>query len=780
MSRAGNFPGGIVGFDISGWHDRAVRNWRVTSEGIPEAVEDGHLIDAGSLGCTVLVGPENDQKRVAGPAARLAPHGRGDGWGRRGAQELRHSLRAQPDVDDIAATLGELARRPAIGVFAIPDLETTTDEYREMRLSALKRAGVRKGILAWSSVLLSLSYLAEKSLRDGTRIGVVELDGVGLRLQTIEVRARGDDRIPKRRQPGKRLKVPGLGLFERELNARRSIISESSVPRLKTVIDRVDLPGLLALSEPGVRQRDLVRLDNGDWREVDGTAPALVQSDIDLSELAETDVILVHTPGSPGLSRSLAQALVAAAPISIMPPEAAAQGAFIAGKRLRDGLPLWFDYLPQIDTIVMQDSEARNQPLVPGDEEVEAGQPWKSKAPIQLQWPGGAEELRVWLRKDDHDRPRKAPAYAGTAPERAVSVELWVQQSPAQDRARLTISAPGWQPLRDRPAVVDWDSGEPDPRSWEAILEEETGPRPAIPARVILPGDARMWYEEGGLAEALEDFDDENFTPIYQALASRKRLDWDSSDPVLRERRYYAVDSDGKRPNGVTDEDWEALLRVIALAEQRLLSGRVMGNHAFGVLSWIFHLCPETIWPLVPDVLSNGNHPLHFHGASIMYTQGLGRIANTPGAQRAAIDLLSGPLDTWNRDHQACGSFLLSRNDNVFQLLDESTIDHWSRRIPDLLGEQSNNLPSQRYRYLPTLIGGLLRWRLQEPMAFVLGFDDRANAIVDALDLVITKVGRLRQIPTGTRHLKSYEDLRPFFDVEGGSSDILQRLFDRT
>lgn len=780
MSRAGEFRGGIVGFDVSGWHDRAVRNWQMTSDGVPQAVEDGNLIDAGSLGCTVFVGPEHDRKRVAGPAARLAPHGRGAGWGDWGAPELRHSLRAQPEVDDIAATLGELARRPAIGVFAIPDLETTTDEYREMRLAALNRAGVRKGILAWSSVLLCLSYLAEKSLGEGTRIGVVELDGEGLRLQTIEVRARGDDRIPKRRRPGKRLIVPGLGLSERERNASSTVVSESSEPRLKTVIDRVDLPGLLALSEPGVRQRDLVRLDNGDWREVDGIAPALAQSDIDLSELADTDVILLHTPGSLGLSKSLARAFVAAAEIIVMPPEAVAHGAFIAGKRLRDGLPVWFDFLPQIDTIVMQDGEARNQPLVPGDEEVEAGQPWKSKAPIQLQWPGGAEELRVWLRKDDHDRPRKAPANAGSAPERAVSVELWVQQSPAQDRARVTISSSSWQPLSDRPAVVDWDSGEPDPRTWATILEEESGPRPAIPARVILPGDARMWYDDGGLAEALEDFDGENFTPIYKALSRRSRLDWDSPDSDLRERRYYAVDSDGKRPDGVADEDWEALLGVIAVAEQRLLSGQVVNNHAFGVLSWIFHLCPETIWPLVLEVLSDNHHPLHIAGASIMYTQGLGRIANTPDAQRAAVDHLNGLVGAWNRNHQACGSFLLSRNDDVFQILDKGTIDLWSQKIPDLLGEQSNNLNSQIYRYLPTLIGGLLRWRLQEPMAFVLGFDDRANAIVEGLDAVITKVGRLGQIPTGARHLKSYEDLRPFFDVEGGSSDILQRLFDRT
>lgn len=690
MRRSGEFRNGLVGIDFSGWRDRVVRNWRISGDGAPEAAVDGHLVEAGPLSCTVLVGPTEDLKRIAGPGARLAPHGRGDGWGARGAAHLRRSLRSDLQPEDLALTLKELASRPAIAVLGIPDLPEMTDAAREARLVALRQAGARRGILAWSSVLLCLDQLTSTSLPAGTRVGIIELDALGFRLQTLDIRERDGVSVPRRRKMGHRTES-SMGLANREHSAKQSILKETDEYRLSKVIDQVDLPGLLALEAPGRQLRELIRLGNGDWMEVEATAPKLEEITFDLSEFDQTDIVIFHTPASFELAEAIHQSLSTrcSAPVVLARPEAVAHGAFQAARRLRNGLPLWFDFLPRIDTIVSRAGEAVSFPLIPEDEDVEAGQIWTSPKPLELRWPGGSNELRVWLRKEDADWPRLAPARSGSTPEQTVDVLLRVEQSPAQGRAKLTLLAPDWAPLRDTPAVVEWEEGKIEEKDWSTIIDEESGPRPSIPTRVILPGDARMWTDEGSdLSGALASFDGNKFSDVYRALSQRKALDWQAPDRDLAGRKYYAIDSDGGRPDGVADQDWNRLINVVGCAEEKLVSGDVIDNHAFGVLSWVFHRCPESIWPIAVQVLKSRGGPPGYKGWHTIYPQGLGRIARSDNSLRACIDFLDDRSDDWNMNEQACASFLLSRNDSVFQLLDPVIVTRWTNRIERLLNQQ--------------------------------------------------------------------------------------------
>ena len=777
MRQLGEYRDGIAGCDLAGWHDFVVRNWRLGAEGDAEPQPNGVTIDAGPLSCTVLVGPEGSRERVAGPGARLAPHGRGDGWGDRGAAHFRRALRHGFEPDDVVLTLRGLAPRPAIAVLAIPDDGTMDDDARESRLSALRRAGARRGFLAWSSVLICLSHLDTDPMELGAKVGIFEIGGDRLRLQTLEIRQRDGVPIPRRNSEG-RVWADPITLGVREQRAREAVLATVQQPRLANVIERVDLPALLAMDSPGVARKELVRLGNGDWVEIEGRAPNLHGFDTSAVLTGDFDLLLVHGPGEGGLTDAVTTALsdVAACPVRAMPPDAVARGAFVAGTRLRDGLPLWFDFLPQIDTIVSDGGEAESMPLIPEDADIEAGRVWRSSAPLRMHWPGASEELRVWLRKEGEDRPRLAPARAGVAPATTTDVMLYVEQAPAQDRAKLTITAPDWAPLRDNPAVVEWARAEPDPRDWETIIEEESGTRPSIPDRVVLPGDARMWGEDGAdLSAALKAFDGKNFTRIYKCLANRKALDWEDSDPLVAATKYYCVDSDGSRPGGVTDTDWRRLGDVLSVAEERLISGAVVNNHTFGVLSWAFRLCPDTVWPIAIRVLQDAENPMRFKGHHQMYPQGLGRIAGTKDALRAAIDYLD-RLPIWNMPQQACASFLLSRNDGVFDCMTNALVGRWAERVEALLGGQQSDMSGQRYRYLPTLIAGLLRWRRIESHALVLGHDPRADGIVTRLEEVIVRGKR----PAVARHVEGYSELRPYFDDEGGNPDILQRLFDRT
>jgi hypothetical protein len=323
--------------------------------------------------------------------------------------------------------------------------------------------------------------------------------------------------------------------------------------------------------------------------------------------------------------------------------------------------------------------------------------------------------------------------------------------------------------------VVDWDAGEHDEngRDWEAIIADFKVRPPVVPERVVLPAHRELWYPEqgGGLAEALEWFDGHDYEPVYRALSARRQVYYDQPYHPDHMLRFYAIDSDGGRPDGVQNEDWERLISIIERAETDFTQGRVQDNHTLGVLSWCFNLCPLTVWPIVANVLRNRSGGPSFPGWHIMYPQALGRIASNEPAFLGAIDYLNGLDLPWNMNQQACAAFLLSRNDDVFDLLDRSTIDRWAHGAILSLQEARHRGFGDRYRYLPILIAGLLRWRMREQMAFTESHDPDARPLIRSLEETL-KDHRI----TG-RDRTAYEAVLSAIRDTGSRPDLLQTLF---
>ena len=632
-------------------------------------------------------------------------------------------------------------------------------------------------MLVWSSVALALHLCHTNKVEAGRRLGVIELDNKGIRLQDIDIVERDMLLTPRRKSVG-RLIESDLGLGERERKALELVASDNVHQRLAGVLNLADLPALLAMSKPGETISELIRLENGDWDEIDGEALVPHLDHNPISYFDQVDHIVLHGPVEPELLDAVRKKLQGSIgeKIELAEPSAVAFGAFRVAERLKKGLPPWFDYLPNVETIVQSDEEVKSLSLVEQGEVAEAGKVWRSRQPVKLHWQANSPSIEVWLKKEDDPKPRSSPATVQNAPDHNQEVHLFLEQQPAQGRAKLRITADKWPMLRDRPAVVDWDKGEPDlyGRDWETIISDFKVRSPVIPERVILPAHRNLWYpDEGeGLAEALRAFDGKNYTPVYRALMARRQVYFDQPNHPLHKRIFYAVDSDGGRAPGVEDKDWDRLLEVISLAEADFTRGRVRDNHALGVLSWCFRLCPKSVWEIVIRVLMNeGGHP-SFMGWRTMYPQALGRIAAGEEVFRAAIEYLNCLKLPWTKDQQACAGFLLSRNDEIFDLLDRETIDRWSEAAEDSLKTGFRNGFSQNQYYVPILIAGLLRWRRREPHALTPEHDSKAKIFEELLSET------LRRGDISSKSRDAYTNVLAAIRDKGACPDLLQTLFD--
>ncbi len=771
----------LIGLDINGWHDFAVRNWHLDSDGIERSVLEGHVVDGGPVSRVVYVGdkPVGDKpgKPVGGPRAQLAMHGKGAGWGDFGAEDRRVLIRRSDDPKAWSECMKELGYKPRIAVLAIPDLAAMDELAREIRLDAMRGLHARRTMLVWSSVALALHLCHTNKVKDGQRLGVIELDNRGIRLQDIDIVERDMLLSPRRRSVG-RLIESDLGLGERERKALVRVKSDNVHQRLAGVLNLADLPALLAMSKPGDEISELIRLENGDWTKISGKALYPHIDHNPKSSFAQVDHIVLHGPVETGLLHAVRTELEwsIGKKIEVAEPSAVAFGAFRVAERLKKGLPPWFDYLPNVETIVQSDEEVKSLSLVKQGEDAEAGKVWRSPQAVKLRWQAKSQSIEVWLKKEGDPKPRSSPATVQNAPDLSQEVHLFLEQQPAQGRAKLRITADKWPILRDRPAVVDWDKGthDPDGRDWEEIIRDFKKRPPVIPERVILPAHSDLWYpEEGkGLAEALRAFDGKNYTPVYRALMARRQVYFDQSDHPQHKRIFYAVDSDGGRAACVDDKDWYRLLEVISDAEADFTCGRVKNNHALGVLSWCFRQCPKGVWPIVIRVLRHeGGYP-SFPGWRIMYPQALGRIAEGEEAFEAAIEYLNCLEHPWTRDQQACASFLLSRNDKIFDLLDQETIDRWSNAAIQSLQAGVDHGFSQKQYYTPIFIAGLLRWRRREPHAFTPTHGSKAETLAKLLTETL-----LRDDISAKAH-DAYENVLAAIRDKGVRPDLLQTLFD--
>ena len=738
----------LVGYDLTGWRDFAVRSWlEQTDHELGEYSKQ--IVSGGTGGVVVRLGTGCQQHNLMGGMQALrAPHGLGEGWGSIGSAKNRErvaDMLADPTryVPEIAAALRALADPQdtdhlltTTAVLAIPD---TADNEREQEglLEALRQLRVSSdSLLIWRPVLACLVAFEGGSCDGIDRVGIVGHDASGLTSQLLVIREVRGQRAPERREAG-HTHVWEAGLDTLLNCARQTLEAATEVSRFPNHLTWARCVVPLALGESPTPE--VVRHDDGSWEIIrppapqPSTLPPVPPALVD--HLSTCEMVLVDTPTTGPVRDALVALLASAIPVTVTPLDHhdIARGGLIAAGRVARGEPVYFDFLPQISTIVQDAASARNYDLVQNEEPLPAGRIYRSAKPAQLGIPVGMKQVKVYLRKEAVDECRLAIVPLPAPADRAANVHLHIEQTPAAGRARLTLASD----IFPAPRTVNWETATPQEKSWEALIESLQPTPPGIPNRQVLPCGLEVWHGKGGWP-GLQ-------STLIRATKSGP-IQWNELATLMSARPggRYAVSSDGELPVGLTHDATMALEVVTEAAEDHVrdrLRGRVKDdNESLRFLTWQFRRCPIWIVPHLLKALESrvGRHAFVQHHASrqLIY-QALGRVVTEPDDLRRVFDhLLAINVQDWRRNQLASAAQLLARTDAPVRL-DRGEIDTLGEVVIHANRRAIGGKYQTSYIYTPYVLVGLLRTRHRDPFSLVVGTDSLADRLLESTQDVI-------------------------------------------
>lgn len=482
----------LCGYDVNGFRDLAARNWTLDQDG--EATEKPSLNRGGLLSSVVQVGSDSHSRWIGGAQADLAPHGRSEGWGEVGRQERRVSTRdllfgTRDEAEALSAAFTGVSSCGRINVAAIDEHDHADEKVQERLLQALKKARMTSPLLVWRSVLAVLYHLARTDNEPETAIAVLSQSSQGLSVQRMRILSSGGVLAPERRRAATLLERDA-GLAQITRQARWAALGEPVINDRNRHRAQARMVGALALGEPA--EREILRNRNGRWEILDPvslTMPEVAFSTEDLAAAASCDVILFESLATGAVADTMRQACETALgrDLVYLPVEAVALGALEAAKRVKKRQPVYFDFLPQISTIVLTGAEAGSFDLIGTEDVVEAGRLYRSPQPARLALPAGRDSLPVYLKKEAVAAPRKALVDIGQPLSEQVPVSLFVEQKPASGRARIFLEA------REigRQFSVDWDEAEVLEQDWDGLIGDVGTPPPSFPDRLVLSSGHR-------------------------------------------------------------------------------------------------------------------------------------------------------------------------------------------------------------------------------------------------------------------------------------------------
>lgn len=788
----------LCGYDLNGWRDRAARNWDVR----PGGEEEVGVFNLG--GCilrssVVRVGEGRGQRWIGGAQAAMAPHGLGGGWGEVGAPDRRTLVRSMLEDDatsteKLAAAISGLARSAKFSAVAIDDHPATTERLQERLIEALTRGRAGRGLLVWRPVLAVLGAITEPmnvlGPADGLFVGVVNHTTDGFTLQRLRLRKEtgrtSDIFAPERRQTATVVPSPlgYKGLFE----SAKSWIRASAGDEWSQLLDLAQSTVRIALE--GEAPDELLRNARGDFVMLE-TPPqtkltnASIASD-SVDTLDKCDVVLFETLSSGTRSAEVVNFVQEwlGRSITVLNDTVVAAGALEAARRLAEGDPIYFDFLPQISTIVLGPEGATSYDLIGADETLPAGRVYRSRYPAKFAIQSGQSEFSVHLKKELVPWPRKATVDIGVATTNIIPVELSVEQVPAAGRAKLIVNAP----MIARQFMVDWDAASEIRQPWDELIAELGQHRATIPRRLVLESGTEPWEDSPrgpGLFTLLEKY------------GRAPSVNWEELAGKLsaRPNKRYCISSDGELPASVPQDMRDRLDVLTARALEHVrarAAGRVIAdNGSLKFLTWQFRRAPRE----VPDLLleawdarsPNIRHPFISHPMNwVLVYQGLGRTSQSEEQERLALaKLFRRSVQEWSyREETAAVAFLLSRSDTAPLLLERTDVEKLVRRV---LIEFEDELGSDytRFNYAPFLLGGLLRWRLRAPTALVAGQDSLADAMREAILKTLDDFKRRRKRSERferavMRYRPLLEQLLEELDGRGGNPDLLLDLYDNS
>ena len=778
----------VCGIDLNGVQDYAARNWVKASSGEDEF--DEHVNLGSTRSSIITLKSPKGFEYIGGVQAELAPHGKGEGFGSAvGDPKYRTYLNdviknESPDYKKLQAAILGVTPAADYAICGIPDSVNTTEAYQESLLFALRRAKFKNPLLVWRSVLVCLAAVERAFTTKPCSVGVISHSNSGLDIQTLELKFYRHDNqdilVPERKSLGRAL-TANLGyesLFDEALQNLQSIIADP-------FLDVTQSKNIAVLGLGRNARSELLRSDTGLWKEL--APPAYLNlSNLGLEEHTETiraylnscDIILFETFTEGRLQSQIHSSIegVLGRDIELFCDDAIAKAALFAAHRYANDVPIYFDFLPQISTIVQIGRKPTNHDLIEQSEKMLAGAVYRSKDPAIFGTQAGQTEIEVYLKKEEDERPRKATISLPYAATSVHSVSMYVEQTPAQGKASIQINSVDLNLSQ----LIDFQEAEELVETWEDLLTNmQVGSIP-IPERMVKPAKIENW--EDGYEEGLES--------IISREVQKEFPDWNA----LQSKIGGAVSSDGELPTSINIRTERALRELTEKAfshVQRRLSGSVQAdNISLRFLTWQYKRCPQrvcedllNIWDHHGD--TSFTHPLLVTNRSwVLLFQGVGRAVYDPEIEKKALtELIKKPIETWDWQSQtACASFLLSRSKTAHEFLDRSLVSILLERVKM---EFKNNLRTSyhKFRYTPFLLAGLLRYRHENQNFLVLGTDPVADEILELIkiaqdDLIDTYNGEIITKLNRERYSYWLSEIEKYIKCEGGNPKLLIDIFE--
>ncbi|MBK5924620.1 hypothetical protein CCR90_12715 [Rhodovulum sulfidophilum] len=245
----------------------------------------------------------------------------------------------------LAATFSDLARGAAHTVLAIEDSSETTETLQERLLAGLSQGRMWNAALVWRTVLGVLYAIDAGMIQGECTVGIVSHASAGLSVQKLRVRRADilrDVLVPERRSAAQMLGC-SLGLREIVEHVRRRVIGDYSCNGRTANLAMARSVGRLALGLPC--DREILRLPNGDWEEImlagEDYLPVFKMED-HFPPLRDCDHVFLETIAEGDVRSQLATLIsnLKIGDLQTLPPDAVAQGALVAARRMSDGDPV--------------------------------------------------------------------------------------------------------------------------------------------------------------------------------------------------------------------------------------------------------------------------------------------------------------------------------------------------------------------------------------------------------------------------------------------------------
>ena len=770
----------LCGIDLNGVQDYAARNWVKASSG--EDVFEEHVNLGSTRSSIIALGTPKGFEYMGGVQAELAPHGRGDGYGSAiGDPGLRSYLSdiikdQNPDYEKLQAAILGITSAADYAICGIPDSSHTTEAYREALLLALRRAKFKNPLLVWRSVLVCLAAVEHEITTRPCSVGVISHSNSGLDIQALELKfynhENQDILVPERKSLGSALTI-NVGydsLFGEALNDLQFINTDP-------FLDVKQSKNIAVVGLGRNAQSELLRSGTGLWRELPPPESLNLsnqglenQSEAIRARLKHCDIILFETFTQGRLQSQLHSSIerVLGRDVELLCDDAVAKAGLFAAHRYSNDIPIYFDFLPQISTIVQIGRKPTNHDLINQSEKMLAGAVYRSKEPAIFGTQAGQTEIEVYLKKEEDDSPRRATISLPYAATSVHSVSVYVEQTPAQGKASIQVNSVDLNLSQ----LIDFQEAEQLDETWEELLTNIKVGSVPIPERMVLPALLDNWL------------DDTDYGLTYLV---KREVDEDEPDWVSLERKIgRAVSSDGDLPSSIgeqTDIDLQLLTQKAFDHFVGRMEGRISANNiSLRFLTWQFKRCPQEVCSRLIDFWEhygedNFRHPIirNVRSWNLLF-QGVGRAVFDPDLERRALfELLSTPVERWHWEAQtACASFLVSRSKSAHKLLDFKLIENFLKRVKI---EFKQNLRSnyREFRYAPFLLAGLLRYREVDPQFMVLGHDVRANGLIDMIEKTIKDISQSRSVNGYDRSKYTYwlSEIVKFIKCDGGNPKLL-------